>query len=69
MEMKKEWKYIASKVSPKFHEMITKFLEEDSCFSVSNLIRTAIREKIEREAPWLLPKMVKKGETEERVQK
>jgi len=45
--------YVGSKVPARLRELMEKFIEMDAHLNISDLIRDAVREKIQRDAPEL----------------
>lgn len=53
-----EMPIISARVSEAFKKMIQKYIEMDTHVTESDLVRDAVREKIEKNAPFLLEEMI-----------
>ena len=57
--MSKETVNINIRVTPTLKKVIEKYVDSDTYINVSDFARDALREKIEREAPWVLEEILK----------
>ena len=53
-----EFPIISARVSEAFKKVVQKYLEIDTHVTESDLVRDAVREKIEKNAPFLLEEMI-----------
>ena len=52
--MKRKPQTVSSKIPSNLRDAMKKYIERDTHLNESDFIRNAIREKIHRDAPWLI---------------
>jgi len=57
--MSKETVNINVRVTPTFKKIIEKYIDQDTYINMSDFARDALREKIKRDAPWLIVDVLK----------
>jgi hypothetical protein len=58
---KEETRVIATRVTLRFAQLLEQYCSQDAHVNLADLIRDAIREKIQREAPELYTKLFSEG--------
>jgi len=48
------------RITPTLKKIIEKYIDQDTYINMSDFARDALREKIKRDAPWLIDDMLKK---------
>ena len=57
--MSKETVNINVRITPTFKKIIEKYIDKDIYINMSDFARDALREKIKRDAPWLIVDILK----------
>ena len=57
--MSKETVNVNVRITPTLKKIIEKYIDQDTYINMSDFARDAIREKIKRDAPWLIDDMLK----------
>lgn len=61
--MSKETVNVNVRITPTLKKIIEKYIDQDTYINMSDFARDALREKIKRDAPWLIDDMMKKGDS------
>ncbi len=61
--MSKETVNINVRITPTFKKIIEKYIAQDTYINMSDFARDALREKIKRDAPWLIVDVLKPDDT------
>ena len=61
-------KVISIKVTVPLYEIVDKYLELDAHVTKSDFVRSAIREKIKADTPWLYDNMLRQPTEEKRLE-
>ena len=61
--MSKETVNVNVRITPTLKKIIEKYIDQDTYINMSDFSRDALREKIKRDAPWLIDDMMKKGDS------
>ena len=64
LPMSKETVNVNVRITPTFKKIIEKYIDQDTYINISDFARDALREKIKRDAPWLIVDMLKPGDTQ-----
>jgi len=51
------------RITPTLKKIIEKYIDQDTYINMSDFARDALREKIKRDAPWLIDDMLKKEDS------
>jgi len=57
--MSKETVNVNVRITPTLKKIIEKYIDQDTYINMSDFARDALREKIKRDAPWLIDDMLK----------
>jgi len=57
-EVKRRNQTVSSKIPYNLREAMRRYIDRDTHLNESGFIRTAIREKIQRDAPWIISEML-----------
>jgi len=57
--MSKETVNVNVRITPTFKKIIQKYIAQGTYINISDFARDALREKIKRDAPWLIVEMLK----------
>jgi len=57
--MSKETVNVNVRITPTLKKIIEKYIDQDTYINMSDFARDAIREKIKRDAPWLIDDVMK----------
>jgi len=58
--MSRETVNVNVRITPTLKKIIEKYIDQDTYINISDFARNALREKIKRDAPWLIDEMLKK---------
>jgi len=58
--MSRETVNVNVRITPTLKKIIEKYIAQDTYINISDFARNALREKIKRDAPWLIDEMLKK---------
>ena len=51
------------RITPTLKKIIEKYIDQDTYINMSDFARDALREKIKRDAPWLIDDMLKQEDS------
>ena len=61
--MSKDTVNINVRVTSTFKKIIEKYIDQDTYINISDFARDALREKIRRDAPWLIEEILKQEDS------
>jgi len=61
--MSKETVNVNVRITPTLKKIIEKYIDQDTYINISDFARDAIREKIKRDAQWLIDDIMKKEDS------